>query len=230
MSAPAPLLLLWDIDGTLLLRAADDHRDALHAALHEVYGITDPPRVDTAGRTDPEIARMILVAAGTPASHIDAGLHDFHIAASRAYAERTGDLSDTVAPGIRDLLDHLHWRDDVRLALLTGNYEPIARMKLRRAGIGEFFATGQGAFGSDSEDRTMLPEVARRRAGGDTTPWPRERTVVIGDTPRDIACAHADGVRCVAVASGRYGVDELSRADAAVRSARELEPALAAFV
>ncbi len=84
------------------------------------------------------------------------------------------------------------------LALVTGNYEPIARLKLRAAGIGGFFRRGQGGFGSDHEDRAMLPQIARRRAGDDDgNPWPRAQTAVIGDTPRDIACARADGVRVV---------------------------------
>jgi phosphoglycolate phosphatase-like HAD superfamily hydrolase len=110
----------------------------------------------------------------------------------------------------------------VKLGLLTGNYEPIARLKLERAGIGGAFPVGQGAFGSDAEDRTALPAIARRRAGTDEAPYPRRETIVIGDTPRDIACAHADGVRCVAVASGSFTTEALADADAVARDATEL--------
>jgi phosphoglycolate phosphatase-like HAD superfamily hydrolase len=96
-------------------------------------------------------------------------------------------------------------------------------MKLRSAGLGEFFPSRQGAFGSDHEDRTMLPAIARRRAGDDNGgPWPRARTVVIGDTPRDIACARADRVRVVAVTTGPYTADELKAADAVAHNADEL--------
>ena len=63
-----------------------------------------------------------------------------------------------------ELLEGLAARDDVRLALLTGNFEPIARLKLERAGIGHYFPPGQGAFGSDHEDRAELPAIARARA------------------------------------------------------------------
>lgn len=225
------LLLLFDIDGTLLLRAAEDHRAALLAGVREVYGIDpDGVRVETAGRTDPEIARLILVGTGVPASRIDAGLPELRIAVARRYAEtETQDLTTTVAPGMRELLEGLAPRDDVRLSLVTGNLEPVARMKLRRAGIGGFFPGGQGAFGSDSEDRTMLPGVARRRAGSDTHPWPPERTVVIGDTARDVACAQADGCRCVAVATGPHGAEGLGGADAVVTGAGELGPVLEAM-
>ena len=103
--------------------------------------------------------------------------------------------------------------------------EPVARRKLACAGIGHYFAAGQGGFGSDSEDRGELPAVARARAGG----WPRERTVVIGDTPRDIACARADGVRVIAVATGPYSAEALADADAVVDGVRSALPVLADF-
>jgi phosphoglycolate phosphatase-like HAD superfamily hydrolase len=99
-------------------------------------------------------------------------------------------------------------------------------LKLLRAGIGGFFASGQGAFGSDAEDRLSLPAIARRRAGTPGRPHPREHTVVIGDTPRDIACAQADDLRCVAVASGPYQASELTDAETVVRDAGELKEAL----
>jgi phosphoglycolate phosphatase-like HAD superfamily hydrolase len=57
-------------------------------------------------------------------------------------------------------------------------------------------------------------------------PVPRDQTIVIGDTPRDIACARADGVRCVAVTTGQYGPEELAGADAVARDAAELRASL----
>jgi phosphoglycolate phosphatase-like HAD superfamily hydrolase len=72
----------------------------------------------------------------------------------------------------------------------------------------------------------MLPPIARRRAGAPGPPHPRERTVVIGDTPRDIACARADGLRCVAVAGGPYRAEALSEADAVVADPTSLLAAL----
>ena len=137
------------------------------------------------------------------------------------------DLSKTVLPGVRDLLGWISTRNGAKLGLLTGNYEPVARLKLARAGLGKHFPRGQGAFGSDSEDRTMLPTIARRRAGSVGAPYPRQQTIVIGDTPRDVACARADGVRCLAIASGPHGAAELSDADAVVSDADEARDALA---
>jgi phosphoglycolate phosphatase-like HAD superfamily hydrolase len=219
------VLLLFDIDGTLLQNAAEAHRDAIHEALHTVHGVRDPPRrrgVEVAGRTDAEIVRVLLTAAGVSADRIDERADDVRIAACSAYARLCpDDLSAHVTPGMSELLERLDEHGGMLLALVTGNYEPIARMKLRRAGIGRFFPSGQGGFGSDHEQRAELPRIARRRAG-DPDPWPRERTVVIGDTPRDIACARADRVRVVAIATGPYSADELRGADAVARNVDEL--------
>ena len=132
-----------------------------------------------------------------------------------------------------DALELLQADPAMRLSLVTGNVEGVARLKLRAAGIGSYFDSGQGGFGSDSPDRADLPPVARARAGrawsGDA-PWPRERTVVIGDTPRDIACARADGVRVVAVPTGPFAAGDLAGADVLIDSLHELPAALAGLV
>jgi phosphoglycolate phosphatase len=212
-----PTLLLFDIDGTLVWRASVEHAAALRQALHTVHGL-DPEfehTVSAAGRTDGEIARLLLLAGGVSAEAIDDGASAVHEESVSAYARLCPqDLSDRVLPGIPELLESLSTRDDVRLSLVTGNFEPIARLKLRRAGVGGFFPSGRGGFGSDSEDRSLLPELARRRAGADGVPWPREHTIVIGDTPRDIACARADGVRVIGVATGPHPAEDLAEADA----------------
>ena len=229
--APAGLLLLFDVDGTLVARATEAHSAALHQALHEIHGV-DARRlehsIDPAGRTDGEIARLLLLVAGVSAAAIDERAADVRAACTRIYVELCApSLADKVLPGIVALLDWLSGLDQVRLSLVTGNYEPIARLKLKRAGIGHFFASGQGGFGSDSEARASLPPLARRRAGHEGVSWPRAQTVVIGDTPRDIACAQADDLRCFAVATGPYGPDVLSDADGVAADASALRPLLA---
>ena len=221
-----PLLLLWDIDGTLLQRASLEHALALHRALEEVHGAEalHEHRVEAAGRTDGAIARDLLVASGLAPEAIDERADDVLAACCAAYDELCpADLSARVAPAIPAVLAELGERPaQFRFSLVTGNYERVARLKLARAGIGHFFEAGQGGFGSDAEERERLPPIARERAGD----WPRERTVVIGDTPRDIACARADGLRVVAVGTGPFGVDQLADADAVVDSAAALPPVL----
>ena len=223
------MLLLFDIDGTLLLRAYHEHREALHAACRRVWGVAEPDAVpvEASGRTDLEILRMLATGSGVAPAAIDAALGEAARVSADEYARlMPPDLRDHLAPGVPGLLEGLAARDAVRLSLVTGNVEAIARLKLHAAGIAEFFPPGQGGFGSDHEDRRMLPAVARARAGDGCEAWPRERTLVIGDTPRDIACARADGVRCVAVAGGPYPVEELAEADAVAGDASELAAVL----
>jgi phosphoglycolate phosphatase-like HAD superfamily hydrolase len=217
------LLLLFDIDGTLLIGAHAPHREALHQALREVYGIADPaaPAVAAAGRTDTAIAREI--AERSRVRDFDRLLPKFVAACVAEFRRRCPPtLADLLAPGIGDLLDGLAAFPNVRASLVTGNYEPIARLKLERAGIADHFAPAQGAFGSDAELRAELPAIARLRAGLPGPAYPREQTLVIGDTPLDVAAAHADGVAAIAVASGPYAASQLGDADYVVRDADAL--------
>jgi len=217
---------LFDIDGTLLLGASALHRAAICAALGEVYEVevADPAAlgVEMAGRTDDAIARELLALHGVaePGERFAA----YRERCCEIYAVSCpASLTAHVAPGMLELLESVG--AEHTNSLVTGNYESVARLKLARAGIGGFFAIGQGAFGSDAEDRHLLPAIARRRAGE----HPREDTILIGDTPRDIACARADGVRVIAIATGPYGVGELTSANLVVLDAVELGAALRAM-
>lgn len=220
------MLALFDIDGTLLSGATRAHSQALDDAIREVHGL-DPAdlrsRIGPAGRTDGEIARLILLDLGVSAVRIDELSGEVREACGRIYAQICpSDLSQHVVPGMSELLPWIAARDGVTVGLATGNFETVARLKLARAGLGQWFRSAPGAFGSDSEDRAALPGIARRRAGR----IPRDQTIVIGDTPRDIACARADGVRCVGVTTGQYGREELWDADAVAGDADELRARL----
>jgi phosphoglycolate phosphatase len=222
-----PLLILWDIDGTLLQRASVEHARALLRALGEVHGdhlgIDDVRDVEAAGRTDGAIARDVLLACGVEPEAIDREVPEVARLTAAVYEELCpADLSEKVAPGIGALLSALDGDPRYRSSLVTGNFERVARLKLSRAGIGDYFEPGQGGFGSDAEEREELPPIARARAGD----WPRERTVVIGDTPRDVACARADGLRVVAVTTGPFDAAALAEADHVVGGAAELAPRL----
>jgi phosphoglycolate phosphatase len=230
VSADAALLLLFDIDGTLVRRAGAAHADALREAIREVHGIdVTRPRstIAPAGRTDGEIARLLLLDAGVSARNVDDHADEVRETCCANYARLCPpDLSDMLVPGIAELVASLAAREDVILSLVTGNFEPVARLKLKRAGIGRHFPTGQGGFGSDSEDRAALPGIARRRAGREGVSHPRARTIVVGDTPRDIACARADDLRCFAVTSGPYEAADLTAADAVAEDAGALRTLL----
>jgi phosphoglycolate phosphatase len=214
-----------------MLRASLEHAAALHKAIREVHEVEIPAgRVEAAGCTDLQIARSILELAGVDPDRVDARSGALGEATARHYDRLVpDDLSAFVAPGVPGVLEELSARDDLILSLVTGNLEPVARAKLRAAGLGRFFAPGQGGFGSDAEDRAQLPRVARERAGRPGAAYPRERTVVIGDTPRDIACARADGVRVIGIATGPFAARELAAADSVVEHATDLPAAIAAL-
>jgi phosphoglycolate phosphatase len=112
-------------------------------------------------------------------------------------------------PGAAEALSRLQ-AEGVRLALVTGNPEPIARARLRRLGLERFFPRGQGAFGCEAEERAALLELARERAGD----WPAAATAEIGDAPADVASAKAAGFRSIAITSHRMRAErELAGAD-----------------
>jgi phosphoglycolate phosphatase-like HAD superfamily hydrolase len=234
--AGVPWLLLWDIDGTLLLRASASHAQAVWDALCEIHGPLDRELLRNqpmGGMTDGQIAREILTAAGVDPETVDRHAETVRDRICETYVP--GDLETHVSPGLQDAFAALTDRGDVVHSLVTGNFERVARRKLAAAGIGEWFDPRVGGgFGSDHEDRSLLPATARRRAGAallpDDRPWPADRAVVIGDTPRDIACARHDGVRVIAVATGSHDADELRDADALVHAASELPDALSSLV
>jgi phosphoglycolate phosphatase-like HAD superfamily hydrolase len=113
-----------------------------------------------------------------------------------------------IMPGVRELLDTLAQRDDVYLALLTGNYEAAARLKLEHFDLWRYFACG--AFGDAAPDRNgLLPKAIARIAACGGPSVRAADAIVIGDTPLDVACAASAGARSIAVATGNYSVAEL---------------------
>jgi phosphoglycolate phosphatase len=203
-------LVLFDIDGTLLVDRGAGRR-AIEAALLEVSGTRgEIAGFRMGGRTDPEIVHALLGAAGMARERIDAGLEPLW----QRYVERLrAELApgDVVAlPGAAERVAEVETRGgETVLGLLTGNVEPGARLKLSAAGIG-FERFHVGAFGSDHWRRSELPAVAVRRARARTGIDYREREIVIvGDTPLDISCGAHLGVRTVAVATGRHSAAEL---------------------
>lgn len=226
------MLVLIDIDGTLLHGAPRAHTEAMVRALADVYGVSaaahDVAAVVPAGRTDLEIARLVLAGHGVRDATITAGLPAFASRAAELYPELDAALpGPVVAPGAAGALARMR-AAGASLALLTGNLEPIARAKMARAGLAAWFRDGQGAFGSDDERREALVPIAVRRAARDGAPVPG--AAVVGDSPRDIACARAGGARCVAVATGVHLPEELRAADAVVHDLAAAADVLASWL
>lgn len=202
-------LFLFDIDGTLILTGGAGSR-AMTRAFAATHGLEDALKtVDLAGRTDRTIMRDALTQAGR--DHEDVDLDEFreaYCAALREEIQKPGTGRRGLLPGVRPLLERLSARDDVRLALLTGNFRASAEIKLAAFGVWDFFSWG--AFADDAIERDDLIRIAHgrheREHGRAIEP---DRVVVIGDTPHDIRCARAGGAKIVAVATGNYSLDQL---------------------
>lgn len=201
-------LLLFDIDGTLV-RVNGTGREAVTQALS---ALTDRPisleQVSFSGRTDPDIFEAVLAHNDLPTT--DAAIEEVTEAYVEAMHTTLTAADVEVLPRVPSLLSHVNDHPDVHLGLVTGNVEPIAYKKLSVHDLADYFPVG--AFGSDHADRNRLPEIAIRRAA-DHTGRPDEQVVIVGDTAHDIECARAVGARSVAVSTGRYGGDELSKHD-----------------
>lgn len=203
-------LVLFDIDGTLLLSSGAGKR-AINRALMEEFGSTGPADYHFDGKTDKQIVRELMRHEGHGDARIDAAMHkllDKYLEYLDAELAAPGNRAYTL-PGVPSLLDALDQHDGIILGLLTGNVEPGARAKLRAVGI-DFDRFRIGAFGSDHEHRPELPAIARSRTMGHLGIDIRgEAMVVIGDTPADLTCGRAIGASAIGVATGRFSVEQL---------------------
>jgi len=199
-------LLLFDIDGTLLTSGGAGER-ALRRGFRERFGIDDDlTKVEIAGRTDSGIARRMLAAHDLPET--PENLTAFFDGYLHFLAQELPASPGTLLPGIVALLEALKPRADIVLALLTGNLERGAELKLTHYGVWHYFEFG--AYADDHHDRNELGHFARRRAqekhGAE---FPPEGIFVLGDTPHDVACARAIGARAIAIATGKFTRAEL---------------------
>ena len=203
-------LILFDIDGTLIDSGGAGVR-SLNLAFQKVFAVENGFQgISMAGKTDSQIIKEGLAKHGLSVDgHINAIIEAylFHL-----QEEIRNDKKNT-KPGIYEILEALHPAKDVGLGLLTGNLEQGARIKLGAFDLNKYFTSG--AFGSDDEDRNkLLPVAVRRFEEIFHQRIAIEASIVIGDTPRDVECAHIYGAICVAVATGPYSFDELVEAKA----------------
>lgn len=205
-------LILFDIDGTLV--SGGPAKKAFHVALVKVYGTTGPiGNWEFSGKTDPQIARELLNAAGLDDRRIEAGfdaLWDTYL----GEMERRLPADPTRAlPGVPELVEALDRQADAALGLVTGNVVRGAKLKLGAVGLDGNFEVG--AFGSDHEVRNELPAIALERAHERwRVRFDPDSVVVVGDTPRDVACGRHHGIRTLGVATGRFDARALKDAGA----------------
>jgi phosphoglycolate phosphatase-like HAD superfamily hydrolase len=207
-------LLLFDIDGTLI-----DTGGVGLAALHDGLRLSFPsqaagalPALDLRGATDAGVIRTLFTACAIADSPHNRGrfVEAYLQCLTLGLQDPVPPCAPRMLPGVDSLLAGLAQSPDrFTLGLLTGNLEAGAFAKLRRFAIDRYFRFG--AYGLDHEDRLELGPIALERAKLATGRHFRpSETVIIGDTPRDIACARAFGARCIAVSTGGFPAEELS--------------------
>ncbi len=203
-------LILFDIDGTLMDSGGAGVR-SLDLAFQEVFSVGNVFQgISMAGKTDSQIikeglAKHRLSMDGNMNAVIEAYLFNLK-------REIQNDKKH-LKPGIHEVLELLSPVKDIGLGLLTGNLEQGARIKLDAFCLNKYFPSG--AFGSDDEDRNrLLPVAVRRFEELLDQRIAIEESILIGDTPRDVECAHIHGASCVAVATGPYSFDQLVEAKA----------------
>lgn len=204
-------LILFDIDGTLLRAGDRDHQAAFVEAMQQVYGLPATLEgVPLAGMLDSQIARLALTRHGLTDAQIDLQLAEMIAVMGERYAAVVARASriERLLPGVVAVAERL--RDaGFALGVLTGNAGAVARVKLEAAGIDGLFPIG--AYGDSARERGHLVEAgllaAKRHFG---VSFGSRRTLLVGDTPRDIEAARAGDALVVAVATGRYSVEELA--------------------
>lgn len=207
-------VLLWDLDGTLVRgKRFGSYKDYTAPMLESIFGTSGSlHQMVVSGMTDLQIVEEALRSAGITREHITARKDEL----IRSYIEQMklalGNEAHVIEaiPGAREALEAAHNHPRYQSALLTGNIEPAAHLKVEATGLAEFF-TLPGAFGHESFDRRDLPALAARRIndhlGVELLP---KQFIVIGDTPNDVACARHFGAKVLGVGTGRvHSKDEL---------------------
>lgn len=207
-------ILLWDLDGTLVRGRFGAFKDYTVPMLEKVFGTAGSLHgLVVSGMTDLQIVEEALRGAGITREHINSRRDELLRCYMDEMKRATGSGLQILEamPGAREVLARIAEHPRYRSALLTGNIEPAAKLKVEITGLAEFFQL-PGAFGDESFDRRDLPAIAAQRInehlGADLRPG---QFIVVGDTPNDIACARHFGARVVAVATGRvHSAEELS--------------------
>jgi phosphoglycolate phosphatase len=201
-------ILLWDIDGTLIRATKPgSFKDYTIPMLKEVFGTAGRlPEMKVSGMTDLQIVGEALKHEGITHEHIHEKVHELRESYMKAMHKFTGNGEPVfeVLPGVREVLKAVTENPRYQSALLTGNFEPAAWLKMELMGLAEFFPL-PGAFGDESHDRRDLPALAadriRKHLQIELDP---HQFIVIGDTPNDIECAKHFGARSLALGTGRF--------------------------
>ncbi len=204
-------LVLFDIDKTLI-DSSSAHREAFSQAFKKVYGIeTTIDIINPHGMTDQQIIIEVLKKKGIEEKTIRSKIFNCMKEMVRFFHRGIKQDKIHVLNGVQELLKTLQ-KHNVIIGLVTGNLEPIARGKLAKVGINEYFKVG--GFGSDYLERTELVKIAIKKAVTQFSFRKNKNVFLFGDTPQDIKAGERAGVYTIGVATGTYTEAELSQAGA----------------
>jgi phosphoglycolate phosphatase-like HAD superfamily hydrolase len=202
-------LILFDIDGTLV--RTQNGYIPFNEAIFKTFGIEGDIRtVVPDGNTDPLIVEDIFARANLKIGfkEDDWGQFTVHLRECYHHHVRHGATTIRALPGAAELSRQLSLSDDFTPSIVTGNFEVTAEIKLEAAGLAAYLK--RGAYASDSKRRSDLPAIARRRWEERTgRTIAAEQCVIVGDTPKDLAAARENHMKCVLVGTGRYPIEEL---------------------
>jgi len=207
-------ILLWDIDGTLIRSLqTGGYKVYTIPVLEEIFGTSGQlATMHVSGMTDLQIIAEALRDEGFTHEDIRKRIHEVSVRITEEARRVTGNGTPffQVIPGVREMLDVLDQHPRYRSALLTGNIEAMAYLKMELVGLEKYFSL-PGAFGDESHDRKDLPALAAERIRNQLKMnLAAEQFIVLGDTPNDIGCAQHFGARAVALGTGRfYSAEEL---------------------
>ena len=222
------LVVLFDIDGTLLRRAGPTHRDALVEAARQVLGVeTRNDNIPLYGMLDQDILLQMLGNAGVGRRRARAALSAMCRAAERYYLRHVPDLRGKTCPGVRPLLGRLR-RRGVPLGLVSGNLARIGWRKLSRAGLRPYFRFG--IFADMAATRVEMAALALRHAARRGWANGQSRCVLVGDTPNDVEAGRANGIETIGVATGLSSIEELQAARASLCAPDLTHAAVARFL
>jgi len=202
-------LIIFDIDEVLVKKGSNNALgNRLPFAVSKVFGIStkiDP--FPASGMTDTSIMIKIAKLSGISKSTATKNLNKLYKEAIEYSRKHIKEHKATVYKGVRPLLKRLK-KEDFIICLATGNLEPIARLKLRKVGINNYFKFG--GFGT-SWKRADLIRDAIKQAQKKYGKIKKSDMFYFGDSPLDVKGGKAAGVNMMAVATGKYSIKELAK-------------------
>lgn len=202
-------LILFDVDGTLI-KGSMVHLESPFVAIEKIFGINIERWATQEGGTDKKDVMEIAKRNNINLSEVESKLEKIYNEMVR-YFEENVDKDERVVllPGVKELLKKLSEKNYI-LGLLTGNVEEIAKIKMKKNGIDHFFEVG--AFGGTTENRSELaPKAIKQTEKKFKIRIKKEDVIIVGDTPNDIKCAKDNGVKIIAVCTGRFKKEELEK-------------------